>query len=59
MYWITKLPAVLVADSLHIACAVKMGCDYLFTVDDGMLARHIDEISILNPLEFGTKELKR
>jgi predicted nucleic acid-binding protein len=48
-----------VADSLHIACAVKMGCDYLFTVDDGMLASHIDEIAILNPLEFVTKELTR
>jgi predicted nucleic acid-binding protein len=46
-----------VADSLHSACAVKMGCDCLLTTDDGILARHIHEIAVFNPLEFISKEL--
>ena len=39
-------------DALHVACAYVGGCDYFLTVDKGLLNKKIDEIPILNPIDF-------
>jgi len=39
-------------DALHVACAFVGGCDYFLTVDKGLLNKKIDEIPILNPIDF-------
>ena len=43
------------ADSLHLACAIHMGCDYFITVDKGIL-KHAgalrDPILICDPVTF-------
>ena len=43
------------ADSLHLACAIHMRCDYFMTVDKGIL-RHAsalnDSIQICDPVTF-------
>lgn len=39
-------------DALHVACAYAGGCDYLITVDRGLLNKKIDEIRIYNPIDF-------
>jgi predicted nucleic acid-binding protein len=39
------------ADSLHLACAIKSGCDYFITVDD-RIKYATDSITICNPLDF-------
>ena len=39
-------------DALHVACAFVGGCDYFLTVDKGLLNKEIDEIPILNPIDF-------
>ena len=39
-------------DSLHTACAILAGCDYLLTTDDRLLRYVDDRIRIINPTEF-------
>ena len=41
-------------DSLHIACAIFMKCDYFLTTDDSILkkAELLDEIHIDDPIGF-------
>ena len=40
------------ADSLHVASAIKAECDYFLTVDKKILNKTISEIAVLNPLQF-------
>jgi predicted nucleic acid-binding protein len=39
-------------DALHIVCAIESKCDYFITTDKVLLKRKIDEICIINPIEF-------
>lgn len=41
-----------VKDSLHIACAVKGKCQYFITTDNKILNKHLNIISIVNPVDF-------
>ena len=40
------------ADSLHVACAVKAECNYFITVDKRILNKAITEINVLSPIQF-------
>lgn len=42
-------------DALHMACAITADCDYFLTTDNGILAKRIDRIAIINPLDFVRK----
>jgi len=46
-------------DSLHIACAINSGCEYLLTTDDKVLNKNqnINGITIIDPFGF-VKEMK-
>ena len=39
-------------DALHIACALKSGCEYFITTDKGLLNKAITSIKIINPIDF-------
>jgi predicted nucleic acid-binding protein len=39
-------------DALHIACAIKSGCEYFITTDNRLTNKAIDEIKIINPIDF-------
>ena len=39
-------------DSLHIACAIETGCKYFLTTDKKLLNKNINEITIINPINF-------
>ena len=39
-------------DALHIACAIKSGCEYFITTDDRLTKKSIDKIIIINPIDF-------
>jgi len=41
-------------DALHLACAVKSGCDYLITTDKKFANKNdqVDGIEIVNPINF-------
>jgi predicted nucleic acid-binding protein len=39
-------------DAIHIACAIKAECDYFLTTDRKILNKNIQEIKIINPLDF-------
>jgi len=39
-------------DALHIACAVKSGCDYFITTDNKLTNKTIANIRIVNPIDF-------
>ena len=39
-------------DALHVACAVEAGCDYFLTTDKKLLNTQIDEIKVVNPIQF-------
>ena len=41
-----------VKDSLHIASAIESQCDYFITTDMGLLNKRINEIKIINPIDF-------
>ena len=43
---------LVLVDALHVACAVKAGCDYFITVDKRILNKTITEIEVLNPIQF-------
>ncbi|MDR1323037.1 MAG: PIN domain protein, partial [Candidatus Margulisbacteria bacterium] len=42
-------------DSLHLACALKAKSDYFLTIDKKLLNMRIDNIVIINPLDFVRK----
>jgi predicted nucleic acid-binding protein len=39
-------------DALHVACAVYLKADYLLTTDRRLSNKRVEEIPILNPLDF-------
>ena len=39
-------------DALHIACAIKSGCEYFITTDDELTNKTIANIKIINPIDF-------
>ena len=39
-------------DSLHLSCAIIAECDYFITTDDKILSKLIDNIIIIDPLDF-------
>ena len=39
-------------DSLHLACAIESGCNYFITTDNKILNKSIDNIVIINPVDF-------
>jgi len=47
-------------DSLHIACAIKSGCDFFITTDRRLIkqAVKIKGIQVLNPIDFVTTHLE-
>jgi predicted nucleic acid-binding protein len=39
-------------DALHIACAIKSGCEYFITTDNKLTNKNIQNIRIINPIDF-------
>jgi len=39
-------------DALHIACAVESKCEYFITTDTGLTKKRVEEIQIINPIDF-------
>lgn len=39
-------------DALHIACAIESKCKYFITTDTGLINKKIEEIQIVNPIDF-------
>jgi len=39
-------------DALHIACAIKSGCEYFITTDYKLTNKNIADIKIINPIDF-------
>ena len=39
-------------DALHLACAVKSGCEYFITTDNKLTNKTIANIKIVNPIDF-------
>ena len=39
-------------DSVHLACSIFAGCDYLITTDKRVLNYKTDRIKIINPIDF-------
>jgi len=39
-------------DALHIACAVVSQCEYFITTDIGLVNKQIENIQIINPIDF-------
>ena len=39
-------------DALHVACAIEAKCDYFLSTDKKLLKAAINEISIMNPIDF-------
>ena len=39
-------------DALHLACAIESGCDYFITTDKGLTNKSVDNIIIINPIDF-------
>jgi len=39
-------------DAAHVACAISMGAAYFLTTDKKLLSKSIEDISILNPIDF-------
>jgi len=39
-------------DALHLACAIESGCDYFVTTDKGLTNRNVNNITIINPIDF-------
>jgi len=42
-------------DALHIACAIKSGCDYFITTDKRVLNKSVPDIKLINPINFITE----
>ncbi|GHV23256.1 hypothetical protein FACS189494_11110 [Spirochaetia bacterium] len=39
-------------DALHISCAIESQCEYFITADGGLTNKKMDEIKIINPIDF-------
>ena len=39
-------------DALHIACAIESQCKYFITTDANLTNKKIEEIKIINPIDF-------
>ena len=39
-------------DALHIACAIKSGCEYFITTDHRLTNKTLPNIKIINPIDF-------
>jgi len=39
-------------DALHIACAIKNGCEYFITTDKPLINKRIEGIRVINPIDF-------
>jgi len=39
-------------DSLHLACAIEAECNYFITTDGKMLNKSVENIIIINPIDF-------
>ena len=39
-------------DSLHMACAIEAKCNYFITTDDKILNKTIENIQIIDPIDF-------
>ena len=39
-------------DALHIACAVESQCKYFITTDAGLINKEVDNVQIINPIDF-------
>jgi len=39
-------------DALHIACAIKNGCEYFITTDEKLTNKTLANIKIINPIDF-------
>jgi hypothetical protein len=39
-------------DALHIACAIESQCEYFITTDTGLTNKKIENITIINPIDF-------
>jgi predicted nucleic acid-binding protein len=39
-------------DSLHLACAIEAKCNYFITTDGKILNKSIENIIIINPIDF-------
>ncbi|KZX10756.1 type II toxin-antitoxin system VapC family toxin [Methanobrevibacter curvatus] len=39
-------------DALHIACATLSSCEYFITCDKRLLNKNINEIKVINPIDF-------
>jgi hypothetical protein len=39
-------------DALHVACALKSGCAYFIATDAKLLNKRIENITIINPIDF-------
>jgi len=46
-------------DSLHIACAIYMKCDYFITTDAHLLKKTITGVEVVDPIEFIRREVKK
>ncbi len=46
-------------DALHIACAIDSQCEYFITTDAGLTNKKIEEIKIINPIDFVRKMEER
>jgi len=44
-------------DAIHIACAVQSKADYFITTDNKILNKQINDIKVINPVDFVRKEL--
>ncbi|GHT98108.1 hypothetical protein FACS1894142_3990 [Spirochaetia bacterium] len=38
--------------SIHIFCAIESQCEYFITADGGLTNKKMDEIKIINPIDF-------
>ena len=39
-------------DSLHLACALGAGCGYFITTDSKILNKQVENIAVVNPIDF-------
>lgn len=42
-------------DALHLACAIYSCCDYFITTDKGLTNKNVNDIVIINPIDFVRK----
>ena len=42
-------------DALHIACALESQCEYFITTDIGLINKNIENLKIINPIDFVRK----